>query len=92
MAQTAQRSCVTIRSGDVVLERALVERVEVLAGGDARSHDLIDLCGGEPFGERAVRDDRQPACLGGMVALERDSDDRFARADREQDLGRGRQE
>jgi hypothetical protein len=73
-------------------QRVLVEVVEVLSCTSRRGHERVDPGGVEPLGQGAGGDDAPLACGRRVVALEGHPDDVVARADGEQDLGRGGQE
>ena len=75
-----------------LLERVLVELVQRLAAAGALAHRGVDLGGGQALGNHAAGEVGELFRAGRVVTLVRDRGDAVAEAEREQHLGRGRNE
>ena len=73
-------------------QRALVERVEILAGRQPGPHRGVDLHRSEALGQRRVRDDAALPSFGWEVALEGHAHHVGAGAHGEEDLRGGREQ
>ena len=89
-AHTSHTACVTIRSTSSASSVVLVELVQRLAAAGPLAHRRVDPGRVEPLGDHAAREVGELFGAGRVVTLVGDRGDAVAEAEREQHLGRGR--